>query len=98
MRMESFVVSVARLTLFRSPSFLHTLLNARPAGRAFPRAPTDAPLIGPQPMPRFLRTALGTTVHRCLFTLLPCDWPTAAFGFSGLLFGVGTLSSAYGAL
>jgi hypothetical protein len=96
--MESLVVSVARLTLFRSLSFLHTPLNARPAGRAFPRAPTDAPLIGPQPMPRFLRTALGTTVHRCLFTLLPCDWPTAALGFVGLLFGVGTLSSAYGAL
>jgi hypothetical protein len=67
----------------------------------FSRAPPDVPLIGPQPMPQFLRTALGTTAHRCLSTIFPlllCDWPTVARSPSGPLIGVGTLYSAHVAL
>jgi hypothetical protein len=45
-------------------------VSARPR---FSRAPADVPLIGPQHMPRFLRTALGTIAHRCLLPFFLCS-------------------------
>jgi hypothetical protein len=86
------------LTLSKLSFLLTYSENARPAGRTFPTLRRTCLLIGPQPMPQFLRTALGTTAHRCLFTVFPlllCDWPTVARSPSGPIIGVGTLSSAH---
>jgi hypothetical protein len=53
-----------------SPYILCKRVSARPR---FSRAPADVPLIGLQSMPQFLQTALGTTAHRCLFTVSLCS-------------------------
>jgi hypothetical protein len=39
----------------------------------FSCARADVPLIGPKPMPWFLRTALGPTAHRCLLLFFLCS-------------------------
>jgi hypothetical protein len=60
------------LTLFELSSLFTYSCKRASARPRFSRAPADVSLIGPQPMPQFLRTALGTTAHRCLLPYLPC--------------------------
>ena len=62
-----------KLTLSKLSPLLTYSCKRASARPRFSRAPADVPLIGPQPMPRFLRTALGTTAHRCLLPYLPCS-------------------------
>jgi hypothetical protein len=70
---DCFAVANSNVTDFsNSPSSLPTPERASVRPR-FSRPLADAPLIEPQPVPRFPRTALGTTSHRYLSTVSLCS-------------------------